>query len=86
MSHFLHLFVKLLTFLVGFELTTRDDLLSIDSNTLPLCHGILRTCVVICIFIFKFEFIFLNSEHNCMKFNNTLYYMSPDIVHIVITY
>ena len=30
MSHFLPLFVKLLTFLVGFELTTRDDLLSID--------------------------------------------------------
>ena len=58
MSHFFPLFVKLLTFLVGFELTTRDDLLSIDSNTLPLCHGRLRTCIVICIFIFKFELIF----------------------------
>ena len=37
------LFVKLLTFLVGFELTTPDDLLSVDSNTLPLCHGRLHT-------------------------------------------
>ena len=66
MSYFLPLFVKLLTFLVGFELTTPDDLLSIDSNTLPLCHGRLRTCIVICIFIFKFALIFLNSEHSCM--------------------
>ena len=86
MSHFLPLFVKLLMFLVGFELTTRDDLLSIDSNTLPLCHGRLRTCIVSCIFIFKFTLIFLNSEHDSMYFNNTLYYMSPDIVHILITY
>ena len=37
----------------------RDDLLPIDSNTLPLCHGRLRTCIVICIFIFKFALIFL---------------------------
>ena len=65
-SHFLPLFVKLLMLLVGFELTTRDDFLSIDSNTLPLCHGRLRTCIVICIFMFKFALIFLNSEHNCM--------------------
>ena len=86
MSHFLPLFVKLLMFLVGFELTTLDDLLSIDSNTLPLCHGRLRTCIVICIFIFKFALTFLNSEHNCMYFNNTLYYTSSDIVHILITY
>ena len=86
MSHFLPLFVKLLTFIVGFELTTRDDFLSVDSNTLPLCHGRLRTCIFICIFIFKFAFIFLNSEHYCILFNNTLYYLSPGIVHIVITY
>ena len=52
MSHFLPLFVKLLTFLVGFELTTRDDLLSVDSNTLPLCHGRLWTCFVICICLY----------------------------------
>ena len=58
MSHFLPLFVKLLTFLVGFKLTTRDDLLSIDSNTLPLCHGKLKTYFAICIFIFKFELNF----------------------------
>ena len=70
MSHFLTLFVKLLTLIVGFKLTTRDDLLSIDSNTLPMCHGRLRTCIVICIFMFKFPLIFLNSEHavcNLMK-------------------
>ena len=57
MSHFLTLFEKLLTFLVGSELTTRDDLLSVDSNTLPLCHGRLRTYIVICIFMFKFPLI-----------------------------
>ena len=65
MSQFLPLFVKLLMFLVGFELTTRDDLLSVDSNTLPLCHGRLRNCIVICIFILKFALNFLNSEHDC---------------------
>ena len=65
MSHFLTLFVKLLTFfLVGFELKTLDDLLSIESNPLPLCHGRLRTRIVICIFMFKFPLIFLNSEHS----------------------
>ena len=46
----------------------------------------LRTCIVICIFIFKFAVIFLNSEHNSMLFNNTLYYMSPDIVRVLIAY
>ena len=58
MSHFLILFVKLLTFLVGFELTMRDDLLSIESNTSPMSHGRLRTCIVICIFMLKFPLIF----------------------------
>ena len=72
-SHFLPLFVKLPTFivlwptfLVGFELTTRDDLLSVDSDTVPLSHGRPRTCIVIWIFIFKFTLNFLNSEHNSM--------------------
>ena len=70
MSHFLPLFVKLLTLLVGFELTTLDDLLSIDSN------GKLRTCIVICIFIFKFELNFVNSEHLiilCITWVQTLF-------------
>ena len=46
MLHYFHLFLKLLTFLVGFELTT-VDLLPVDSNTLPLCHGRLLTYIVI---------------------------------------
>ena len=63
--HSLPLFLKLLTYLVGFELTT-SDLLPVDSNTLPLCHGKLGTCIVICIFIFKFGLKFLNSEYHCL--------------------
>ena len=62
MLHSLPLFLKLLTYLVGFELTTAD-LLPVDSNTLPLCHRRLRIHIVICIFIFKFGLQFLNSEH-----------------------
>ena len=45
MFHSLPLFFKeALTYIVGFELTTAD-LLPVDSNTLPLCHRTLRTCV-----------------------------------------
>ena len=61
MLHSLPLLLKLLTFLVGFELTPAD-LLPADFNTLPLCHGRLGTCIVICIFIFKYGLKFLNSE------------------------
>ena len=53
MLHSLPLFLKLLTYLVGFELTPAE-LLPVDSNTLPLCQGRLRKCIVICKFIFKF--------------------------------
>ena len=53
MSHFSPQFVKLLTFIVGFELTTRDDLLSIDSNTLPLCHEDYGH-------VLSFEYLYLN--------------------------
>ena len=62
MLHSLHLFLKLITYLVGFELTPAD-LLPVDSNTLPLCHGRLGTCIVICIFVFKFGLKILNSDH-----------------------
>ena len=65
MLHYLLQFLKLLTYPVGFEPTT-SDLLPVDSNTLPLCHGRLRTCIDICIFIFKFALIFLNSEYHCL--------------------
>ena len=63
MLHSIPLFLKLLTYLVGFELTI-SDLLLVDFNTLPLCHGRLGTWVVICIFIFKFGLKFLNSEYH----------------------
>ena len=65
MLHSLPLFLKLLTHLVGFELTPLD-LLPVDSNTLPLCHGRLGTCIVICIFIFKIGLKILNSEYHCL--------------------
>ena len=52
MIHFLPLFVKLLAFSLVSNWWPRDDLLPIDSNTLPLCHGRRRTCIHI--FIFKF--------------------------------
>ena len=39
-------------------------------------------CYLYINFIFKFALIFLNSEHNYMLYNNTLYYTSPDIVHM----
>ena len=65
MLHSFHLFLKLLiTHLVDFKLTTAD-LVPVDSNTLPLCHGRLRRCIVICIFIFKFGLKFFNSEYHC---------------------
>ena len=64
MLHSLPLFLKLLTYLVGFELTI-SDLLPVDSNTLPLCHGRLGTCIVICVFIYIiFFFLFFNSEYS----------------------
>ena len=59
------LFFKLRTYLVSFELTPAD-LLPVDSNTLPLCHGRLGTCIVICIFIFKFGLKILNSGYHCL--------------------
>ena len=63
--HSFPLFLKLLTHVVGFELTPAD-FLPVDSNTLPLCHGRLGTCIVICIFIFKLGLKFLNSEYHCL--------------------
>ena len=61
----LPLFLKLLTYLVGFEHTTAD-LLPVDPSALPLSHGRLGTCIVICIFMFKFGLKFLNSEYHCL--------------------
>ena len=85
MSHFLPLFVKLLTFLVGFELTTRDDLLSIDSNTLPLCHCATGDYGHVLLFVY----LYLNLNLIFLILNITvcnLTILCPDIVHIVITY
>ena len=85
MLHSLPLFLKLFTYLVGFELTPAD-LLPVDSNTLPLSHGRLGTCIIICIFIFKYSLKFLNSEYYCLQFHNTLHYISSDIVNFKIMY
>ena len=63
MLHSFPLFLKLLTYLVGFELTPAD-LLPVNSDTLPLCHGRLGTCIDICVFIFIFCLKFLNSEYH----------------------
>ena len=65
MLHSFPLFLKLLTYLVDFKLTPAD-LLPVDSNTSPLCHGRLGTRIVICIFIFKFCLHFLNSVDHCL--------------------
>ena len=86
MSHLFAQFVKLLMFLVGFELTTAG---SFSANRLQHFTTVpQKTTDINCYrkFIFKLTFIFLNSEHNCVEFNNTLHYMNPDIVHIVIAY
>ena len=69
MSHFLPLFVKLLTFLVGFELTTvgwfaaywLQHFTTVPRKTTDMyCY--LYIYISICL-------DFLNSEHNCMQFS-----------------
>ena len=68
----------------GFRTDDRGDyLLPIDSNTLPLCHRRLWTCIFLNLNLHWF-FKILNITV-CNLIVLSLYYMNPDIVHIVIT-